>query len=54
MYIKLSCKLLTVSFVSRVANVSDLWAQFGAFETFVGTKRCYQQITYMLFKKRNK
>lgn len=51
MYTKLSCKLLTASFLSRVANVSGLWAQFGPFETFVSTKQCYLQIKYMSLKK---
>lgn len=37
-YTKLRRKLLTVSFVSRVANVSDLWARFGAFENICGYK----------------
>lgn len=45
-------KLVLVLALSRVDNVGDFWAQFGAFETIVRTKRCYPQITYTLFKKR--
>lgn len=51
MYTKLNCKLLTVSIVSPVANVTDLWAQFGAFETSLVQNDVIQNLHIRYSKK---